>query len=219
MFYMKLGFKIIIISFDNFYCYSVLKNKNCQRGRPSGGISLFIKSMFRKGIKIYEKHSTDFFVWIRLDKNIFQLDEDLFLCVVYLPPEGSSSYQCLDKDIFDSLEESTVYFDKKGEVLLVGDFNCRTGTLCDYLKDDDHNYLNLPLALCPTSNEVIHNRANIDIKVNWFGKKLIDLCKATDIKILNVRTLGDVTDQCTYFGFHGSSTVDYAICSTSIRNR
>ena len=67
----------------------------------------------------------------------------------------------------------------------MGDLNCRVGTLCDYLKDDNHNYLNLPLALCPNSNEVIYSRVNIDIKVNFFDKKLIDLCKATDIKILN----------------------------------
>ena len=50
------------------------------------------------------------------------------------------------------------------------------------------------------------------------GNKLIDLCKANDLQILNGRTLGDRTGSFTFFDHsQGASTIDLAIASDTLQ--
>jgi endonuclease/exonuclease/phosphatase (EEP) superfamily protein YafD len=57
---------------------------------------------------------------------------------VYIPPERSSYY---DEEIFDDLENDIVYFSKKGNVMLLGDFNARTSKLEDFVSNRRRKYL------------------------------------------------------------------------------
>jgi len=41
---------------------------------------------------------------------------------------------------FGKLENDIAFFSDKGQVLLCGDFNARTGGLNDYIQNDDMNY-------------------------------------------------------------------------------
>jgi hypothetical protein len=45
------------------------------------------------------------------------------------------------------------------------------------------------------------------------GKQLLELCIASQLRILNGRTLGDSLGKFTYHGPLGSSVIDYAIVS------
>jgi hypothetical protein len=51
---------------------------------------------------------------------------------IYIPPEKSTYF---DKEIFDELESDIglIYFNSKGNTMILGDFNGRTNTLGDIL--------------------------------------------------------------------------------------
>ena len=90
--------------------------------RLSGGISLEFENIIS-----LEKRTKNF-LWCRIDNVILESTKDLFLCGVYIPPQMS---RYLDEDIFDNLENDVVYFSKKGNVMLMGDFNARTSKNCN----------------------------------------------------------------------------------------
>ena len=52
------------------------------------------------------------------------------------------------------------------------------------------------------------SRNSCDIFTNKFGNELIDIVKKADLKILNGRTLGDVTGNYTCTQYNGKSVVD-----------
>ena len=70
-----------------------------------------------------------------------------------------------------------------------GDFNARTAEIIDYISDDNlpQNIINSS-TLLQYKNDAGSNcreRNNTDKVVNIFGRKLIDMCKSTGLKILN----------------------------------
>ena len=56
-------------------------------GRKSGGIALLAKLKFEKSLVI--KNSKNF-IWCKISKNILNIQNDLFLCGVYIPSEKSA---------------------------------------------------------------------------------------------------------------------------------
>ena len=58
---------------------------------------------------------------------------DLYIGFVYLPPEGSA-YS--DIDNFQSIQNDIEMFVIKGDVIISGDLNCRTGRLNDFVAFD-----------------------------------------------------------------------------------
>ena len=59
-------------------------------------------------------------------------------------------------------------------------------------------------------------RNNMDQGFNSYGPKLIDLCKAVPLRILNGRVLGDLFGKYTCFTPRGNSAVDYAAVSPQL---
>ena len=80
----------------------------------------------------------------------------------------------------------------------MGDFNARTGTLIDYIDINDED-------------EQVPPRFNKDSKINTKGRLLKDLCKTTEMVLingrLNDRNLGDYT--CIMH--NGESAINYFI--------
>ncbi|CAB4042175.1 Hypothetical predicted protein [Paramuricea clavata] len=66
----------------------------------------------------------------QISKELLNSNNDLYLCGVYIPPENSVYFE---NEIFDILEDETSAFAAKGDVMLIGDFNARTGKLKDYV--------------------------------------------------------------------------------------
>ena len=71
-------------------------------------------------------------LWLKLDKMFFGLSQDVYLCAVYIPPISSPHY---DND-FISLEGEVSTFSSKGKIVLIGDFNSRTGQNPDFIEKD-----------------------------------------------------------------------------------
>ena len=92
--------------------------------------------------------------------------------------------------------------------MLCGDFNSRTGKLLDYVSDkgDEHFQNNLKV-----TTQIVSNRKTSDSEVNNHGKKLINLCKENNLRIINGRCLGDSFNQSTFFRQGAKSLIDYTV--------
>ena len=113
--------KVFVPNFSHFKA-NRKQNKKARRG--SGGLILFYKNVLQKGVtrekSSDEKHS----IWIKCDKNFFNLSQDLYLASVYYPPQNSSSNKPnIHESIFNNLQKDTNKYQSKGDVLILGDFN------------------------------------------------------------------------------------------------
>ena len=154
-------------------------------------------------------------LWIKLDKNFFDFSEDIYLCAVYVPPISSTHFE----NDFVSLENEMCSFAKLGKIILMGDFNARTGQSPDFIDEDSSQINNFDASnLLPANYEVDSeiNRTNQDIVINSHGKSLLELCISSRLRILNGRYIGDSLGNHTFMSVNGYSTVDYALVSASL---
>ena len=77
------------------------KHKYAKKG--SGGIAVCIRSSIRNGIKILPFTNSEF-IWIKLSKVFFNFDTDIYVCGVYIAPQGSS-YSDRNDDLYPVLEQ------------------------------------------------------------------------------------------------------------------
>ena len=202
------------LQIDGYYCYSSCRNKSAGSKFYSGGIVFLVKDEIKHVVKIID-YKSDFMVWIKLDKSYLKSENDIFVSAVYIPPSNSSFYNKGGLDPFDEFENSVQNYASKGEVIIMGDINARTGCLPDYIKNDNCKYLpNNDLNIFETDQE--NNRQNLDKVANLFGKKLLKICQNYTLRILNGRTLGDLEGNFTCKKYNGKSTVDYMLTSKSL---
>ena len=151
----------------------------------SGGIIVYYKKTISRGVTYVNYGSkSENRLWLKLDKSFFDFEHDLYVCTVYIPPVTSVHY---DND-FALLESEVSIFANQGKVLLIGDFNFRTGQSPDYILNNfSDNYI-LPRNY---SVDQILKRNNQDQICKTQGKNLLHLCIASKLRILNVRYVGD----------------------------
>ena len=104
-------------------------------------------------------------------------------------------------------------YEGKGNVLVMGDLNSRTGhkqeNWMDIIdthtlgSDENLDFENIPLS----------TRLNQDGKCNSYGNLLLDILNDSHMLILNGRTVGDMLGAYTYHGYNGSSNIDLCIAS------
>ena len=92
--------------------------------RLSGGIALLFKIKFEKYISIVKKYKDS--IWYKVSDELLNNSRDLFRCSAYMRPEKSVYF---DNELFDELENDIINFGKKGNIMVLGDFNGRTSTL------------------------------------------------------------------------------------------
>ena len=118
------------------------------------------------------------------------------------------------RDVWDSLERDIECFSVRGNVIVCGDFNARTGTLADYIvMDNVNNQYPLPLNY---SQDQINSRCSMDKCVQKKGRRLTNICIDNSVCILNGRSLGNLHGAYTCMSPRGSSVVDYFLCSHDI---
>ena len=140
-------------------------------------------------------------------------DRETYIGSVYIPPENSSFGRDHTRDVWDSLERDTEYFSVRGNVIVCGDFNARTGTLADCIvMDNVNNQYPLPLNY---SQYQINSRCSMH-SVQKNGRRLADICIDNSICILNGRSLWDLRGSFTCMSPQGSSVIDYFLCSHDI---
>ncbi len=76
-------------------------------------------------------------MWVWLDGKYFDLPNDIYLCCAYIPHERSIFHEEKGLDSYTILAEETTAFQKKGQIIHVGDFSSRTGF-------SDHSPISVP---------------------------------------------------------------------------
>ena len=132
------------------------------KGDFQGGLIVYIREvLFKKGYVQRIKSSRNF-IWLKLSKHAFNFDFDIFLCLLYIPPRVKSV--CPENDeILENLKTCIQDYSKKGELILMGDLNARTGSINDFaelveLSRPDHDLL-------PSSyleDIILPSRQNVD---------------------------------------------------------
>ena len=74
----------ISVDIAGYYCFNKSIKKAKKAKRYSGGISVLVKKSLRKGVKIFSSKSNRF-VWLKLDKHFFNLDEYILVCLFTFP--------------------------------------------------------------------------------------------------------------------------------------
>ncbi|GFR60920.1 DNA ligase 1-like protein, partial [Elysia marginata] len=195
--------------------------------RDSGGRVCFVREEISKGV---EEVSWKFEegMYLKLCKDFFGWEEDLFVLSVYMRPVNST---CADLDVdvscYDHLVEQMAVVSDRGNVIVAGDLNARTGERQKCLIGNESEIKESDVFLLPdivrndclfTPENLLHNdcsvlRSNVDKNVNDYGVKLLQLCEASDLIILNGRASGDKgVGAHTYHNSRGASTIDYVLC-------
>ena len=120
---------------------------------------------------------------------------------------------------FTSLEGEVLTFSSKGKIVLIGDFNSRTGQNPNFIEIDSSQINDVDgVDLLPPDyvSDTELKRVNQDFIIKSHGKKMLDLCLSSGLRILNGRFLGDSLGYFTYMSNNGFSSVDYAILSESL---
>ena len=148
---------------------------------------IYIRNYFSNKVEIIK--SVKDRIWIKLKKAHASTAaiRDIYICAIYIPPLDSSSHLTSDPP-WPELQDEIAHFHTLGDVVLIGDFNARTGDF----QTNTHQ----------TPNSCISK----DIKVNSYGLELMSLCSAFDFKICNGSFAPDnVLGNCTCHVVNGSS--------------
>ena len=95
----------------------------------------------------------------------------------------------------------------------MGDLNSRTGKCSDIVCQEGNTITTndqFESSLCTIQ------RNSFDNELNNHGKRLLEICRSADLRILNGRTSGDSLGRPIFHGKSGVSIVDYAICDQDL---
>ena len=180
----------IFVSGYNFYPV----NRKTKKGAARGGVGIFVKKELKKHVKLRPDLSNENFLWCRIAKEYLGYQDDLYICIVYIPPECSTREIRGKYDHFKHLRDTTTKIGSEN-IILMGDFNARTQTLTDTLiksKEDT----TLPIQFY---SKITSKRCNQDLTKNKYGQRLTEYCIASGMYIINGRTLGDLQGKKNLF--------------------
>lgn len=91
-------FNLEINGYQSFHLYGN-KSSGTKKGRYSGGISVYFKDEFSSNISIVETHKYGI-IWLKINKDLLDLEENVYICNAYIPPPGSKVLYDKDFDFF-----------------------------------------------------------------------------------------------------------------------
>ena len=98
-----------------FHNYSVCREKN--KKKASGGICVFVKNELRAGVCKVPYVGSEL-LCLKLKKDFFHLNNDIYLTVCYCAPSNSTVLRRLDIDIYEQLSDALSEFANKGDLIL-----------------------------------------------------------------------------------------------------
>ena len=186
-------------------------NKKAKRG--AGGIMLYMHNRVAHYTTIVEGPKSEDKLWVRLRSPRLP-NKALYVCFCYIPPMGST-VTCNETAEWSCFETDVIKMCDRGDILLLGDMNARTGSEYEIIECDPY----FPGPSGTTDKDYTDcKRHSIDATVNTQGRHPIDLCISTQLRILNGRHIGDYPGKFTCHTPRGASVVDYAIISATIQN-
>ena len=154
-------------------------------------------------------------MWLKFKQDLSSVESDMYLCHTYIPPVNSKVLIDQDFDFFDEIEKGVEKYGQLGKTCITGDLNSRTGNLSDILEYDKYLdcFEELDTENINTHFPVIRNNPGKVIDCN--GKRLINLCRATNHIIVNGRLNKEQDNQFTFVSNRGLSITDYHIINAN----
>ncbi len=172
--------------------------------KHSGGITILVRETWANNTTVWKTTRDGTRIWLRLG---YAFQRPLFLCIVYAAPQGSPY---ADSSLFEHICQEVGEAMSLGNVLLVGDFNARTGTNINFIDCSQlANVLLVSQAIEDTLPNDMLERQNRDTVTTRWHCEFLDLSRSTGLFILNGRTPGDISREYTCLSNKGFSTVDY----------
>ena len=75
-----------------------------------GGLVIYIRNEFCNGNTLV-KVNEDCIIWFKLNGELFHIDSDLYVCLCYNTPVGSSRANYSDRSVFDMILDDILYFE------------------------------------------------------------------------------------------------------------
>jgi len=170
----------------DYYCVNrprMHMHKRAKRG--SGGVLLYIHKSVKGHVELQENGDSEDRLWIKIHHPYSHVN--VFCCFCYTPP-ANSIITCNEVSQWSTLESEIIQFSSKGQIIICGDLNARTGNQNDFISVDSEIPIDLPCGYVPDSNT--SPRVSQDIQVNTQGKYLLDLCISCRLRIVNGRHKG-----------------------------
>ena len=196
-----------------FKCFQACRKK-LKYGRKHGGLAVYVSNKLTPGVEKVPTQGSETIV-IKLKKEIFRLQTDIFILFSYCVPANSSYTIRTQFEPFPDLEHKIGNLGPNSNLICFGDYNARTGQLIDYIENEDNTDLTLPHDY-QVDTVATYPRGNMDGVTNKYGEALISLCKNVPLRICNGRKLGDIQGSFTCHNWNGQSTVDYCLASPAI---
>lgn len=89
------------------------------------------KNCLSKGMSVVETNN-DGFIWIKLCRNSFWFDDDLYASVVYIPQSNSLYYMSHALRFYEMLEGNVRKYEGYGNDSVIGDLKARCGRFAKY---------------------------------------------------------------------------------------
>ncbi len=90
------------------------RHKNARRA--SGAVITLFKDHMQRGLTKLPSKSKDC-IWCKLDKDVFGLESDIFLCNTYLVPENSPHFRNEEGDVIESLDKDISQYITQGDII------------------------------------------------------------------------------------------------------
>ncbi|CAG2251519.1 unnamed protein product [Mytilus edulis] len=209
--------KYDVIDVDGFSLLPSVVRQNCKS--RSGGICVLVRNCYYKYVQINDQITcpSHCVLWFTIDDKL--LFEKTLFGVVYIPPENSL-YSNID--MFTEIEDIIV--DTNLQVCLLGDFNAHTKNANEYvdidnhilnacnIANDDQNLIN-KLHILEECNVSPVRYSKDNGKIDHYGKRLLNLCKSTQLFFVNGRFGADKgVGQTTC----NNSLIDYVIITPEL---
>ena len=134
----------------------------------------------------------------------------MFVDGIYIPP---NSLKYFLPEMFEDLENNIETFYSEESIPLMSDFNSRTGKYSDCVSQEGNTMITNDQSHLSSGST---HRNSFDNNINNHGKRLLEICRSADLRILNGRVSGDSLGRATFHGKAGISVVDYAICDQTL---
>jgi hypothetical protein len=200
--------------YDNYQVRSIYRPRPKNALRDYGGISIIYKNCFKGKITVLQRKETNY-VWIQVKQDSLKREKDLFICFAHIPHTESSYFTKINYNILNCIHGNIMEYKNIGDVILLGDFNGRTGTMEDWVTDDTISHL--PIEDNYITDKAIRHRKSHDSTVNERGRDIIDLCLSSQVRILNGRVVGDLQGKLTFYK-NGVSAIDLCMVDENMFN-
>lgn len=205
-----------LISVPGYVCFKSCRKRNPRARKMSGGVAVLVKKEISQLITIIKSKNSDI-IWIKIPSAYSRHPRDIYLGYVYISPSCSTYTQSQQQDTFDTLNDEIALYQSMGTCALLGDFNARVGTECDFIENDSDRFNQTPATY--TRDALMTPRLNRDKICNNYKSKLLELCIASGIRILNGRTIGDCFGELTCHRRNGSSAIDLGMVASDLMDQ